>query len=79
MLFYIIVQSPACDSSPKFEFIKTWLDTPGWPPYTPDLSDGEELTGPAERTADIFSSVDEKVLYIEISHDIHFKDSRKHR
>ncbi|XP_010186011.1 PREDICTED: aminopeptidase B, partial [Mesitornis unicolor] len=30
------------DSIPGFEFDR-WLNTPGWPPYLPDLSPGEQL------------------------------------
>ena len=34
-----------------FEFAETWLHTPGWPPYTPDLSAGKELMDPPEQFA----------------------------
>lgn len=33
-----------------YEF-STWLNTPGWPPYTPDLSEGRELMDPPEQLA----------------------------
>ncbi|KAK7459421.1 hypothetical protein BaRGS_00039016 [Batillaria attramentaria] len=33
-----------------YEF-STWLHTPGWPPYTPDLSAGRELMDPPEQLA----------------------------
>ncbi|KAK7094915.1 aminopeptidase B-like isoform X1 [Littorina saxatilis] len=34
-----------------YEFHKVWLHTPGWPPYTPDLSAGRELMDPPEAFA----------------------------
>uniref|UniRef100_A0A0B6ZWX3 Peptidase M1 leukotriene A4 hydrolase/aminopeptidase C-terminal domain-containing protein n=1 Tax=Arion vulgaris TaxID=1028688 RepID=A0A0B6ZWX3_9EUPU len=40
---------------PGFEFVKTWLNTPGWPPYSPDLSAHGQLTEPAKTAADLFS------------------------
>ncbi|OWF37302.1 aminopeptidase B-like [Mizuhopecten yessoensis] len=40
------------DKRPGFEFIDTWLTKPGWPPYTPDLSAGSDLTTPANSLAD---------------------------
>lgn len=36
------------------EFDK-WLNTPGWPPYVPDLSAGKELTKPAEQLANFWA------------------------
>ncbi|XP_065829704.1 aminopeptidase B-like [Oscarella lobularis] len=38
------------ESTEGFEFSR-WLDTPGSPPYYPDLSAGESLTKPAEKLA----------------------------
>ncbi|XP_062480919.1 aminopeptidase B isoform X1 [Pezoporus occidentalis] len=38
------------DSIPGFEFSR-WLDTPGWPPFLPDLSPGDVLMKPAEELA----------------------------
>ncbi|BFZ19949.1 hypothetical protein BsWGS_22988 [Bradybaena similaris] len=40
---------------PGFEFVETWLNAPGWPPYSPDLSAHEQLSGPAKQAADLFS------------------------
>lgn len=34
-----------------FEFEKTWLLQPGFPPFVPDLSAGRELAAPAEEEA----------------------------
>lgn len=34
-----------------FEFVKTWLQQPGAPPFVPDLSAGRELAAPAEEEA----------------------------
>ncbi|KAM4700045.1 aminopeptidase B [Discoglossus pictus] len=33
-----------------------WLNTPGWPPYLPDLSPGEALMKPAKELAKLWSS-----------------------
>uniref|UniRef100_A0A8C6JL31 Aminopeptidase B n=1 Tax=Melopsittacus undulatus TaxID=13146 RepID=A0A8C6JL31_MELUD len=38
------------DSIPGLEFSR-WLDTPGWPPFLPDLSPGDVLMKPAEELA----------------------------
>ncbi|XP_033008989.1 aminopeptidase B isoform X1 [Lacerta agilis] len=43
------------DTIPGFEFDR-WLNTPGWPPYLPDLSPGEELMKPAENLAELWAS-----------------------
>ncbi|CAI5777921.1 aminopeptidase B isoform X1 [Podarcis lilfordi] len=45
------------DTIPGFEFDR-WLNTPGWPPYLPDLSPGEELMKPAENLAELWASPD---------------------
>ncbi|XP_070601837.1 aminopeptidase B [Erythrolamprus reginae] len=42
------------DTIPGFEFDR-WLNTPGWPPYLPDLSPGEELMKPAEKLAELWA------------------------
>lgn len=42
------------DKKEGFEFDK-WLNTPGWPPYVPDLSAGKELTKPAEELANYWA------------------------
>ncbi|XP_048967959.1 aminopeptidase B isoform X2 [Canis lupus baileyi] len=38
------------DSIPGLEFDR-WLNSPGWPPYLPDLSPGDSLMRPAEELA----------------------------
>ncbi|XP_035829656.1 aminopeptidase B-like, partial [Aplysia californica] len=38
-----------------FEFVKTWLDKPGRPVFTPDLSDKDRLTAEADEVAEIMS------------------------
>ncbi|XP_074078468.1 aminopeptidase B isoform X1 [Macrotis lagotis] len=43
------------DSIPGFEFDK-WLNTPGWPPYLPDLSPGDSLMKPAEELAQLWAA-----------------------
>ncbi|EMP41007.1 Aminopeptidase B [Chelonia mydas] len=40
---------------PGFEFDR-WLNTPGWPPYLPDLSPGETLMKPAEGLAELWAA-----------------------
>uniref|UniRef100_A0A7M4EF89 Arginyl aminopeptidase n=1 Tax=Crocodylus porosus TaxID=8502 RepID=A0A7M4EF89_CROPO len=57
------------DSIPGFEFDR-WLNTPGWPPYLPDLSPGDVLMKPAEDLAELWaaSSLDmEAVKAVDIS------------
>uniref|UniRef100_H0UYX2 Aminopeptidase B n=1 Tax=Cavia porcellus TaxID=10141 RepID=H0UYX2_CAVPO len=41
------------DSIPGFEFDR-WLNTPGWPPFLPDLSPGDSLMKPAEELAQLW-------------------------
>ncbi|KAF3823224.1 hypothetical protein GH733_010660 [Mirounga leonina] len=41
------------ESIPGFEFDR-WLNTPGWPPYLPDLSPGDSLMKPAEELAQLW-------------------------
>ncbi|XP_006834200.1 PREDICTED: aminopeptidase B [Chrysochloris asiatica] len=43
------------DSIPGFEFDR-WLNTPGWPPFLPDLSPGDSLMKPAEELAQLWVS-----------------------
>ncbi|XP_064328407.1 aminopeptidase B isoform X1 [Phalacrocorax carbo] len=43
------------DSIPGFEFDR-WLNTPGWPPYLPDLSPGEQLMKPADNLAELWAA-----------------------
>ncbi|NXK72857.1 AMPB Aminopeptidase, partial [Amazona guildingii] len=43
------------DSIPGFEFSR-WLDTPGWPPFLPDLSPGDALMKPAEELAELWAA-----------------------
>uniref|UniRef100_A0A8D2QIN2 Arginyl aminopeptidase n=1 Tax=Zonotrichia albicollis TaxID=44394 RepID=A0A8D2QIN2_ZONAL len=43
------------DSIPGFEFDR-WLNTPGWPPYLPDLSPGQQLMRPAEELAELWAA-----------------------
>lgn len=41
--------------SAGFEFDR-WLNTPGWPPYLPDLSPGQQLMRPAEELAELWAA-----------------------
>uniref|UniRef100_A0A673UYI5 Aminopeptidase B n=1 Tax=Suricata suricatta TaxID=37032 RepID=A0A673UYI5_SURSU len=41
------------DTIPGFEFDR-WLNTPGWPPYLPDLSPGDSLMKPADELAQLW-------------------------
>uniref|UniRef100_A0A4X2K2Q1 Aminopeptidase B n=1 Tax=Vombatus ursinus TaxID=29139 RepID=A0A4X2K2Q1_VOMUR len=43
------------DSISGFEFDR-WLNTPGWPPYLPDLSPGDSLMKPAEELAQLWAA-----------------------
>lgn len=43
------------DAIPGFEFDR-WLNTPGWPPYLPDLSPGDSLMKPAEELAQLWAT-----------------------
>uniref|UniRef100_A0A8C5TKP1 Arginyl aminopeptidase n=1 Tax=Malurus cyaneus samueli TaxID=2593467 RepID=A0A8C5TKP1_9PASS len=43
------------DSIPGFEFDR-WLNTPGWPPYLPDLSPGQQLMRPADELAELWAA-----------------------
>ncbi|KAM5205355.1 aminopeptidase B isoform 1-T1 [Hipposideros larvatus] len=43
------------DAIPGFEFDR-WLNTPGWPPYLPDLSPGDSLMKPAEALAQLWAA-----------------------
>ncbi|XP_014388882.1 PREDICTED: aminopeptidase B [Myotis brandtii] len=43
------------DAIPGFEFDR-WLNTPGWPPYLPDLSPGDALMKPAEELAQLWAA-----------------------
>ncbi|KFV67326.1 Aminopeptidase B, partial [Dryobates pubescens] len=43
------------DSIPGLEFDR-WLNTPGWPPFLPDLSPGEQLMRPAEELAELWAA-----------------------
>ncbi|XP_077191184.1 aminopeptidase B isoform X1 [Paroedura picta] len=52
------------DTIPGFEFDR-WLNTPGWPPYLPDLSPGEELMKPAEKLAELWASPDHNMEAIK--------------
>ncbi|XP_069489683.1 aminopeptidase B isoform X1 [Ambystoma mexicanum] len=40
---------------PGFEFDR-WLNTPGWPPFLPDLSPGKSLMKPAEELAGLWAA-----------------------
>lgn len=43
---------------PGFEFVKTWLNGTGWPPYTPDLSPHRELTSDPDKAVELLTSGD---------------------
>ncbi|KAF6274770.1 arginyl aminopeptidase [Rhinolophus ferrumequinum] len=51
------------DAIPGFEFDR-WLNTPGWPPYLPDLSPGDALMKPAEELAQLWATeeLDKKAI-----------------
>nr|XP_045250850.1 aminopeptidase B isoform X3 [Macaca fascicularis] len=49
---------------PGFEFDR-WLNTPGWPPYLPDLSPGDSLMKPAEELAQLWAAEELDVKAIE--------------
>ena len=55
---------------PGFEFYKTWLHAPGWPPYEPDLSAGQELTDPVEALVTRYTSSEEQVSTTELSAEV---------
>lgn len=52
------------DSIPGFEFNR-WLNTPGWPPYLPDLSPGDSLMKPAEELAELWAASEPDMQAIE--------------
>lgn len=52
------------DSIPGFEFDR-WLNTPGWPPYLPDLSPGDSLMKPAEELAELWVTSEPDMQAIE--------------
>uniref|UniRef100_A0A4X1SF29 Aminopeptidase B n=2 Tax=Sus scrofa TaxID=9823 RepID=A0A4X1SF29_PIG len=43
------------DSIPGLEFDR-WLNTPGWPPFLPDLSPGDALMKPADELAELWAT-----------------------
>ncbi|XP_029428205.1 aminopeptidase B [Rhinatrema bivittatum] len=43
------------ERKPGLEF-DTWLNTPGWPPYLPDLSPGDSLMKPADELAKLWGA-----------------------
>ncbi|NXA54288.1 AMPB Aminopeptidase, partial [Nothocercus julius] len=52
------------ESLPGFEFDR-WLNTPGWPPFLPDLSPGEQLMKPAEELAELWAADNLNIEAIE--------------
>uniref|UniRef100_A0A2K5IFT1 Peptidase M1 leukotriene A4 hydrolase/aminopeptidase C-terminal domain-containing protein n=1 Tax=Colobus angolensis palliatus TaxID=336983 RepID=A0A2K5IFT1_COLAP len=52
------------DIIPGFEFDR-WLNTPGWPPYLPDLSPGDSLMKPAEELAQLWAAEELDMKAIE--------------
>nr|KAF6400000.1 arginyl aminopeptidase [Molossus molossus] len=52
------------DSIPGFEFDR-WLNTPGWPPYLPDLSPGDSLMRPADELAQLWAAEELDLKAIE--------------
>ncbi|CAK6442330.1 unnamed protein product [Pipistrellus nathusii] len=52
------------DATPGLEFDR-WLNTPGWPPYLPDLSAGDALMKPAEELARLWAAPELDVPAIE--------------
>lgn len=49
-----VPSSPSCPAA-GFEF-HHWLNTPGWPPFLPDLSPGQQLMGPADELAELWAA-----------------------
>ncbi|XP_030321486.1 aminopeptidase B [Calypte anna] len=49
------LKAEGVDSIPGFEFDR-WLNVPGWPPYLPDLSPGEQLMKPADELAELWAA-----------------------
>ncbi|XP_065603544.1 aminopeptidase B isoform X3 [Cyrtonyx montezumae] len=43
------------ESRPGLEFDR-WLNTPGWPPFLPDLSPGQQLMKPADELAELWAA-----------------------
>uniref|UniRef100_A0A8B9TLR3 Aminopeptidase B n=1 Tax=Anas platyrhynchos TaxID=8839 RepID=A0A8B9TLR3_ANAPL len=52
------------DSRPGLEFDR-WLNTPGWPPFLPDLSPGQQLMKPADELAELWAAESLNVEAIE--------------
>ncbi|XP_040391446.1 aminopeptidase B isoform X1 [Cygnus olor] len=52
------------DSLPGLEFDR-WLNTPGWPPFLPDLSPGQQLMKPADELAELWAADSLNVEAIE--------------
>nr|XP_020016894.1 aminopeptidase B isoform X2 [Castor canadensis] len=52
------------DSIPGFEFDR-WLNSPGWPPYLPDLSPGDSLMKPADELAELWVATELDTQAIE--------------
>ncbi|KAK3764740.1 hypothetical protein RRG08_042049 [Elysia crispata] len=75
------VKQESLHEKPGFEFYKTWLHAPGWPPYEPDLSAGQELTDPVEALVTRYTSSEEQGSVLSIEKEwttyqiLHFLDS----
>ncbi|XP_048781901.1 aminopeptidase B isoform X2 [Lagopus muta] len=53
--FFPDLKKQGVESRPGLEFDR-WLNTPGWPPFLPDLSPGQQLMKPADELAELWAS-----------------------
>ncbi|XP_030076849.1 aminopeptidase B [Microcaecilia unicolor] len=53
--YFTELRKEGVESKPGFEFDR-WLNTPGWPPYLPDLSPGDSLMKPADELAELWAA-----------------------
>uniref|UniRef100_G1S8Y5 Arginyl aminopeptidase n=1 Tax=Nomascus leucogenys TaxID=61853 RepID=G1S8Y5_NOMLE len=63
-LAHLVGDQDQFDNFLKFEFDR-WLNTPGWPPYLPDLSPGDSLMKPAEELAQLWAAEELDMKAIE--------------
>uniref|UniRef100_A0A669QFT5 Arginyl aminopeptidase n=1 Tax=Phasianus colchicus TaxID=9054 RepID=A0A669QFT5_PHACC len=67
--FFPDLKKQSVESRPGLEFDR-WLNTPGWPPFLPDLSPGQQLMKPADELAELWASDGlnmEKIEAVDIS------------
>nr|XP_033775118.1 aminopeptidase B isoform X2 [Geotrypetes seraphini] len=53
--YFTELKKEGVEKKPGFEFDR-WLNTPGWPPYLPDLSPGDFLMEPADELAELWAA-----------------------